>query len=310
MSKSVLTVLAIAAVGILLVAIAAFVLGPRQAPSPALANNPSSSEVKVVAAENFYGDIVKQLGGSHVEVTSLLSDPNVDPHEYESSVQSSIAVSQANLVVENGLGYDSWMDRLLSASPNDKRVVLTAGQIAPHPLPENPHVWYGIDNMPAIAESITNALSKLDPQDQAEFAQNHADFDRSLDLINQKMAEIKSKYANTPVGLTETIYLYQTQAMGLNVLTPFAFQTAIAEGNDPPAAMIALVNDQISRKQIKILIYNSQTITPITTHLQAAARAQNIPVVPVSETMPPGQNYQSWMLDQLNRLDSSLQGMR
>jgi zinc/manganese transport system substrate-binding protein len=310
MNKSILPLLAIIAAGILLVGIAACAPSQGQTPPGALTPGQSSPEVKVVAAENFYGDIVKQLGGSHVQVTSILSDPNVDPHEYESSVQNSIAVSQANLVVENGLGYDTWMDKLLSASPNANRLVLTAGKLAPHPLPDNPHVWYGIDNIPAIAQAITDALTKLDPKDQAEFAQNLATFNSSLDPIKQKLTEMNKKYAKTPVGLTETIYLYQTQPIGLNVLTPFEFETAIAEGNDPPAATVATVNDQINKKQIKVLIYNSQTVTPITTHLQDAAKRQNIPVVSVSETMPVGKSYQSWMLDQLNSLDQSLQSVQ
>jgi zinc/manganese transport system substrate-binding protein len=280
---------------------------PVTAPSNASTPSQSSPAVKVVAAENFYGDIAKQLGASHVQVTSILSDPNVDPHEYESSVQNGIAVSQANVVVENGLGYDSWMDKLLSASPNPNRVVVIAGKVAPHPLPDNPHVWYGIDNISAIAQAMSSALTKVDPKDQADFAQNLATFDNSLEPIKAKLAEMNQKYGKTPVGLTETIYLYQTQPMGLTVLTPFAFEMAVAEGNDPPANTVATVNDQIDKKQIKVLIYNSQTVTPITTHLQDAAKQQNIPVVSVSETMPVGKTYQSWMLDQLTALEQNLQ---
>jgi zinc/manganese transport system substrate-binding protein len=277
------------------------------APTSSPAADPLAAAVKVVAAENFYGDVIKQLGGVHVQVTSILSDPNVDPHEYESNVQDSIAVSQANLVVENGLDYDSWMDKLLSASPNANRVVLVAGRIAPHPLPDNPHVWYGIDNMPAIARSIADALTKIDPQDGAEFSKYLAAFNASLSAIDQKLAGLNKKYAKTPVGLTETIFLYQTQPIGLNVLTPFEFEKAIAEGNDPPANTVAIVSDQVNKKQIKVLIYNNQTITPITTNLQNAAKKLNIPNVSVSETLPAGKSYQTWMLDQLNSLDQSLQ---
>ena len=125
----------------------------------------SSTVINVVAAENFYGNVVKQLGGSHVAVTSILSNPNVDPHLYESNVQTAVAVSKARLVVENGAGYDTWMDKLLSASPNSSRIVLISANIADHKLPDNPHVWYGIDNMPTIAQAITNALKKLDAAD-------------------------------------------------------------------------------------------------------------------------------------------------
>ena len=262
--------------------------------------------IQVVAAENFYGDIVKQLGGSHVAVTSILSNPNVDPHEYVSNFQTAVAVSKAQLVVENGDGYDTWMDKLLSASPNSSRVVLVGANMADHKLPDNPHVWYGIDNMPAIAQAITAALKRLDTAHASTFDSNLATFKQSLVLLEQKISEINKKYRGTPVALTETIYLYQAVPEGLAVLTPFEFQKAIAGGNDPPADTVIETNNQVTRKEVKILIYNSQTVTPITTNLQNEAKNLNIPVVPVSETMPPGKSYQTWMIDQLNTLQQAL----
>lgn len=266
--------------------------------------------IKVVAAENFYGDMFKQLGGSRVTVTSLLSDPNADPHQFESSVQDAIAISSAQIVIENGAGYDTWMDKLLSASPNSNRIVLVASSIAPHPLPDNPHVWYGLDNMQAIAQAVTVALQRVDKADAATFAGNLQAFKHSLVPIQQKMNEIKSTFAGTPVGLTETIYLYQSEAMGLHVLTPFAFEKAIAEGNDPPADTVVTANTQINQRQIKTLIYNAQTVTPITTNLLAAAKQHNIPVVSVTETEPAGKTYQQWMLTQLNALEQALESAR
>ncbi len=271
---------------------------------------PSSSTINVVAAENFYGDIVKQLGGSHVSVTSIISNPNVDPHEYESSVKTAIQVSQAQFVIENGGGYDGWMDKLLSGSPNSNRLTLKAFDVAQVKLPENEHVWYSTDNAAIIAQAITNDLKKLDPADTATFETNLQVFTQSLQPIQQKIAVIKSKYAGTPVGLTETIYLYQTVPLGLNVLTPFAFQKAMAQGNEPPANTVVTVENQITHHQIKILIFNEQTITPSTTKLENDARAQNIPIVPVTETMPPGKTYQTWMLDQLNRVEQALQSTK
>ena len=279
--------------------LSACVAGPATSSAPGV--------VKVVAAENFYGDVVRQLGGNHVSVTSIIANPNVDPHEYESNPQTAIEVSDAQLVIENGLGYDAWMDRLLAGSPNSNRVLLVAGQIANHKLPDNPHVWYGLDNMPAIAQAITNALKQLDSKDAAYFDSNLAAFVQSLTPLEQKIAAIKAKYAGTPVALTETIYLYQSMPEGLNVLTPFEFMKAIAEGNDPPANTVATVNNQVNNRQAKILIYNEQTITPITTNLQNQAKQHTIPVVPVTETMPPGKTYQTWMSDQLDALQQALQ---
>ena len=265
-----------------------------------MAGTGASGTIRIVAAENFYGDIAGQLGGQHVSVTSLLSDPNVDPNEYESSVADGVAIANADIVIENGMDYDVWIDKLLSASPNLGRAVIIAGDIAPDPLPDNPHVWYGIGNIPAIARAITSALEKDDPADAAYFEGNLAAFDDSLAPLTAKLAEIKAGYAGTPVGLTETIYLYDTQPMGLVVQTPFDFEKAVAEGNDPSAQDVAMTDDQVSKKSIKIFIYNSQTVTPITTNLEASAQANGIPIVPVSETMPPNVDYQTWMLDEMN----------
>lgn len=271
------------------------------------AGTPSpSTAINVVAAENFYGDVVKQLGGSHVAVTSILTNPNVDPHQYESSVQTAIMVSKAQFVIKNGGGYDGWMDRLLSASPDQRRLVLTAYDIAPVKLPDNVHIWYSIEDIQSIARAIAGNLKKLDAADAAVFESNLQAFLQSTRQVQQKMDEIKGKYEGRPVGLTETIYLYQTGPLGLNVLTPFDFQKAIAEGNDPPAGAMLIAEKQINQRQIEALIYNKQTVTPTTTRLLNDAKAQNIPIVSITETMPLGKTYQVWILDQLNTLEQAL----
>ncbi|BCL83816.1 ABC transporter substrate-binding protein [Ktedonobacteria bacterium brp13] len=222
-------------------------------------------------------------------------------------MQTAQKISQADLVIENGLGYDDWMDKLLSSTPNSNRIVLTGGKLANHPLPDNPHVWYGVNNMPAIAQGITNALKKLDSADASTFDSNLTTFEQSLTPLQQKIDAINAKYKGTPVALTETIYLYQAMPEGLNVLTPFEFMKANAEGTDPPANTVISINNSINNKQAKILIYNVQTVTPITTNVQNEAKKQNIPVVPVSETMPPSKTYQTWMGDQLDVLATALQ---
>src|SRR5271157_263639 len=268
----------------------------------------NAGTVSVVAAENFYGDIVQQLGAGHVSVVSILSDPNVDPHEFESSVQNGMEVSNAQLVIENGADYDTWMDKLLAASPNPNRILLVAANVASNPLPDNPHLWYGVDNVQSIAQNITADLNKIDSAHKADYDAALTQFLASLGPIQQKITEIKNKYNGTPVGLTETIFLYQTQPIGLKVTTPFEFEKAVAEGNDPPADSVVTANDQVTNREIKVLIYNVQTVTPITTNLQNEAKQNNIPIVPVSETMPTGKTYQSWMLDQLNDLEQALGG--
>ncbi len=270
------------------------------------ANPTGSGAIPVVAAENFYGDMVRQLGGTRVAVTSILSDPNVDPHEYEANVQTGVAVAQARLVVENGGGYDGWIDHLIAASPNPDRVLVTAFDLATHKLADNEHIWYGVDNVMDVAQGIVAALEQIDSPGKAVYEANLAAFKTSLGSIQQKLDQMKSNYNGVPVGLTETIFLYQAGPIGLKVLTPFEFEKAVAEGNDPPADTVVAANDQIAHRQIKVLIYNVQTVTPITTNLQEAAKKAKIPVVPVSETMPAGKTYQAWMLDQLNALQAAL----
>jgi len=265
-----------------------------------------TGKVEIVAAENFYGNIAEQIGGDRVEVTSILSDPNVDPHEYESSVDDAKAIAESDLVIENGGGYDDWMDKLLSASPNAKRVLLRGFDLAVTKLPENEHVWYEADNAEAIAHAMADNLAEIDPAGAQVFTKNFQAFAKSLDAIRLEIARLKAKYAGTPVGLTETIFLYQSGPLGLKMLTPFEFQKSIAEGNDPPAEAAAAAESQVKEKKIKILIYNEQTVTPITTKLQDEAKAEGIPILPVTETMPSALNYQHWMLSQLAALDRAL----
>ena len=274
---------------------------------PALSAGAESKGINVVAAENFYGNIVAQLGGGKVHVTSILSDPNVDPHEYESSVEDAKALAEADLVIENSGGYDDWMDKLLSASPSPRRVLLKGFDIAPHKLPENEHVWYNVDNVLAIAQAVTAGLKKLDPADTPFFTANLQTFSESLSRVRQRLVQLEGKWNGTPVGLTETIFLYQAEPLGLKVLTPFEFQKAIAEGNDPPADTVVAAENQVKGKKIKVLIYNEQTVSPITTKLQDEAKSAGIPVVPVTETMPSALNYQDWMLSQLAVLERALE---
>ena len=286
--------------------VGAFLLSACQNITASVAS--STTPIKVVAAENFYGDIARQLGGSHVSVTSILSDPNADPHEFTSNMKTLLAVSRANLVIKNGLDYDTWMDSLLASTSTPRQIVLTAGNIAPDKLPDNPHVWYSFTDVQAIAQSITHTFEQLDKAHTSDFQHNLVTFDNSLHALEQKQQEIQQRYANTPVALTETIFLYQTQVMHLDVLTPFDFMKAVAEGNDPPANTVVDVQNELIHKQAKIVIYNEQTVTPITSNVQSEAQAQHIPLVPVGETMPPDKSYQTWMMGQLEQLEIALAG--
>jgi len=283
----------------LLFALSTFAFAEAEAEKP--------SGVQVVAAENTYGDLVQQIAGIHAHVLSIISDPNVDPHEYEANVDNARQIADADIIIENGSGYDTWLDKLMATTQNSKRILITAFDVAPTHLKENEHVWYNPDNVIAISQKILEALKAKDPSDAAEFDSNFAALKTEIEKLDARLADLKARYAGTPIGLTETIFLYQSELIGLNVLTPWTFDKAIAEGNDPSAADAITAEQQITSRHTKILVYNVQTITPITTKLQDEAKVLSIPVVPVSETMPPGLHYQSWMSKQFDVLASALE---
>jgi zinc/manganese transport system substrate-binding protein len=267
----------------------------------------STRTVNVVAAENFYGDIAKQLGGSSVKVTSIISDPNADPHEYESSADNAKAIAAAKLVIVNGIGYDSFMGKLIAASPNRDRKLINAGELAGKKEGDNPHIWYDVSAVQQVADQITQALQELDPTDRDDLAIRNQRFKASLQPLLDRMAAIKSKYAGTRLTQTEPVFGYMGDALGLTI-DDGDFQHAIEEGNDPSPQAVAAMNQSITSRSVKALLYNSQTTSPVTTNVKNLAKQNNVPIVGVSETEPPNQNYQTWMLNQLDALQKALGG--
>ena len=274
---------------------------PASAPAAA-----PSARIVVVAAENFYGAIVGQLGGDHVAVTSIISDPNVDPHEYESSAKDAAAVANARLVIQNGLGYDAFMDRLMKASPNPQRRLIVVADLTGHRKGDNVHLWYDPPTIPKVAQTVYEALVQIDPGDAASFRNRYRAFQASLPPLTQAIDGLRAQYTGTPVAATEPVFGYMARATELNVITPVAFQKAIEEGGDPPATALAQMEDQLKQHQAKVLLYNTQTVSPITTRVQQLAKKVGVPVVGVSETEPPGKSFQQWMLSQLERLRIAL----
>lgn len=268
----------------------------------------SSTQVDVVAAENFWGDIIKQIGGNHVNITSVISDPNADPHLYESDAKTAAAVNKARLVVVNGLGYDEFMDRLLSASPNQNRKVLTAaGVMQISGRDANPHIWYDIGKLPGVALAIAAQLSALHPGDAATFTANAKTFSDSLAPINAAIASIKRKYPGAPVGYTERVPGYLVEAAGLKLATPTSFAQAIEDGNDPSPADNAAMDTAVNSKAIKVLLYNEQTDSPAVEALKTLARQSGVPIVGVTETLPvTDSNFQGWQLRQVNEITKVL----
>ncbi len=286
---------------------------PSSPPGPstttgAMSGPAASSVLNVVASTNVWGDIAKQIGGDHVNVTSIMSDPNADPHEFEADAKTAAAVGNAQFVVENGLGYDDFMDKLMSASPKPSRVVLNAADVMKISGDDaNPHVWYDIAKVPDVASAISDQLGKLDPADAATYTTNAKSFTDSLTPLNDAIAAIKAKNSGAPVGYTERVPGYLVDAAGLKLATPPTFAQSIEDGNDPSPADNAAMNAAITNKAIKVLLYNGQVTSPATEAVKALAQKNNLPVVGVTETLPTSdKDFQDWQLRQVTEITTAL----
>src|SRR5215469_17751775 len=264
--------------------------------------------VQVVAAENFWGSIAAQVGGSHVHVTSIIVDPNADPHSYEPTAADARTVAQAQFVIVNGAGYDPWADQLLQANPVSGRKELNVGDLLGKHVGDNPHMWYNPEYVTAVANAIRDDLKSLDPVDAAVFDRADQTFlTHGLQQYHSLIQAIKTRYGGTPVGATESIFSYLAPSLGLNLITPYSYLKAVSEGTDISAADQATVEQQITSRQIKILVYNSQN-TP--SNIQAIinlAKANGIPVATITETLAPATaSFQDWQSKQLEGIEAAL----
>ena len=278
--------------------------------SAACGGGPSTAQagsLNVVAGENFWGSIATQLGGSRVHVQSVVTDPNADPHEYESNTTDARAFAQADLVILNGAGYDDWGKKLLDANSSSHRQVLTVAQLLGKKAGDNPHFWYDPGYVVKVADAITARYKSIDSTEASYFDQQRAAFTAALQPYTTRIAEIKQKFQGVKVGSTESIFVYMASALGLNLVSPAEFMLAVSEGNDPPAASVVDFQNQVTRKEIKVLVYNAQTATAVTTNVKHLAQSVDIPVVGVSETLQPETvSFQDWQLAQLIALENAL----
>jgi zinc/manganese transport system substrate-binding protein len=263
--------------------------------------------IPVLGTENFYADLLGEIGGVRVTATSLLSNPNADPHAFDASPQAAVRVADARLVIVNGFGYDDFMRHLLDASPDASRVVIDVQQLLGLPTDANAHVWYDPGTMPKVAAAAEAALARLEPANAAYFAAREQAYLASLAPLGAKIAGLKATYGGSPVAFTEPVAEYLAKAIGLQVLTPAGFQKAIEDGTDPAPADVAAERDLLSGKQVKVLLFNSQVISPLTTQIRDLAVANGIPVVGVTETMPPQyRTYVEWQLAEMDELGQAL----
>jgi len=268
----------------------------------------SSGKLNVVAAENFWGSIAKQLGGDRVQVTSIITNPAADPHEYEPTSANARTIAASRLTIVDGIGYDPWAAKLLAANPSSERTVLTVGEVLGLKAGENPHQWYSPSSVHKVIDQITSDYKKADPGQSSYFDQQRSAFEtRGLAKYNSLISQIKSRYRGVAVGASESIFEPLAPALGLNLITPRGFMQAVAEGTEPTPADKAMTDQQITSHQVKVWVYNSQNATPDVQRLNEAARAAGIPIATVTETLTPeGASFQAWMTRELEGLRAAL----
>jgi zinc/manganese transport system substrate-binding protein len=264
--------------------------------------------ISVVGAENQYTNVLAQVGGKYVAATAIMSNPNTDPHTFEASASVARTLSQAQLVVQNGVGYDTWANTIESAAPNPARKVLTVQNLLglPDDTP-NPHLWYKPGTMTAVANEIAADLAAIQPAHASYFKANAAAFIASLSAWNNAIAAFKAAYPDTAVATTEPVADYMLQAAGADNMTPWALQADIMNGTDPSAQDVAAQRNLFSQHKVKVFLYNQQVTDTLTESFITLAEQNNIPVVGVYETMPqPGYSYQSWMVAEVQALRNAV----
>lgn len=278
------------------------------AEGPGGSTRTSSRVILVVAAENFWGSIARQLGGAHVHLTTIITSPSADPHDYEPTAADGRVIATADLLVVNGIGYDTWATKLAAANPSSTRTDLTVGSLLDVPDGGNPHRWYNPDDVRRVATALVADCRRIDPADAAYFRARLTGFETTaLAAYDQEVRAIRTTYAGTPVGASESIFAMVAPALGLDLVTPPGFLEAVSEGTDPTAADKRAIDAQLADHAIKVYVYNSQNATPDVRTQIAAAKAQGIPVTTITETLtPPTASWEQWQTAQLVRLQAAL----
>jgi zinc/manganese transport system substrate-binding protein len=291
--------------------LAAALLASACSSSPATssaAGDAPSATITAIGAENEYADVISQVGGKYVRASSIMSDPNTDPHTFEASPAVAREISAAKLVVQNGVGYDNWATTIENAAPSVGRKVINVQQLLDLPdSTPNPHLWYQPGTMPAVAGAIAADLAQIDPAHAAYYKANAAAFTASLAAWGKAIATFKAAHPGTPVATTEPVADYLLQAAGADILTPWTFQADIMNGTDPSPQDTATEKSLFTQHKVKVFLYNQQVTDALTESFISLAHANGIPVVGVYETMPtPGFDYQSWMLAEVNALNKAV----
>jgi len=278
------------------------------ATAPAQAQK-ETGKIAVVAAQNFYGDIARQIGGDRVSVTSVLMNADQDPHLFEPSPAVARQIADAQIVIANGAHYDEWVDKLLKTAPRPNRTVISAGKLMKARHGDNPHLWYNPATMPAVAKALAAALSKADSAHAAGYSERLAKTLAEFDRISQRVKDMRAKHAGKPVAATEPVFGLMADALGLTMRNQ-KFQRALMNETEPSARDIAAFEDDLKKGRVKVLIYNKQVSEKLAERLVTIARTAKVPVVAVTETQPADTSFEDWMLSQLDTLDKALTGSK
>jgi zinc/manganese transport system substrate-binding protein len=282
----------------LLTVIFALLAGPAAAQSP-------TGAISIVAAENFYGDVAQQIAGANATVSSILSNPDQDPHLFEASPSVARLLSGAAIVIYNGADYDPWMTKLLSATRSPSRKVIVVANLVHRKAGDNPHLWYDPPTMPAYGKALVAVLSELDPAHSSDYDQKLHAFLASLQPLDAKIAELRQKFAGIQVTATEPVFGYMAAALGFKMRNE-RFQLAVMNNAEPRASDVAAFENDLRKHAVRLLFYNSQATDAAAQRLVRIAEQSKVPVVGVTETEPPGKTYQDWMMGQLDAIAQAL----
>ena len=266
---------------------------------------PVAPTISIVAAENFYGDVAQQLTGSNATVTSILSNPDEDPHLFEASPSVARSLSAAAIAVYNGADYDPWMTKLLAASSSANRKVIVVANLIHKKAGDNPHLWYDPATMPTYAKALAAALAERDPDNKSDYDRRLQTFLASLHPLDAKIAELRSKFAGSPVTATEPVFGYMATALGFKMRNE-RFQLAVMNNTEPRASDVAAFENDLRKHQVRLLFYNSQASDAAAQRMVRIAQQEKIPVVGVTETEPAGTTFQNWMTGELNAVSDAL----
>lgn len=280
--------------------LATFLVGPLGA------NAAESAPVRIVAIESVYGDLARQLGGSHVTVTTLLNSPSADPHAYEATPRDADAIAAADIVIENGLGYDSFADKLVAASPRNGRTVFVTGTLGGHRVGDNPHVWYEPASLRAFSDAFFHEIVRRDGADRPDLARRHASIDAWIAAYAARLRAVGKRHPGARVAITEPVFDYVLRAASIAIATPPSYSHAIEEGNDPAPQDVDAMRALLANRSVSAFVYNKQTVEPSTARLLDVARDARVNVVPITETLPANESTQAWIDRELVALDRAL----